>query len=163
MTNIPQTYRAFRRTPGQGTTETPLSIEQTTEKIFPDGSQLGSHEILIRIRAVSLNFRDVNILDGQYQLPTAEGAIPTSDCAAEVVTIGSAVTDFKIGDRVAPIFGLQNITGQEEDFFQSTLGGDIDGVLREYAVYEDKVLVNLPKNLSWEEVSVLQTRKGGQV
>lgn len=153
MSNIPKTYRAFRRTQGQGTLDNPLSIEQTTEKLFPDGTTLNPHDILIRIRAVSLNFRDINILDGRYQLATVEGAIPTSDCAAEVVAVGPAVTDFKPGNRVSPIIGLANLTGKEENVFHSLLGGDVDGVLREYAVYEDKVLVHLPKNLSWEEVS----------
>ena len=70
-----------------------------------------------------------------------------------MAALGSNVTDFQIGDSVAPIFSLGNITGFEDGIFShNELGGDIDGVLREYAVFEDKVLVQLPKHLTWEEV-----------
>lgn len=83
--------------------------------------------------------------------------------AAEVVAVGSAVADFKLGDHVCPIIALENITGQEENSFHSMPGSDIDGVLREYAVYEDKVLVHLPKNLSWEEVRLHKHKQGDSI
>jgi NADPH:quinone reductase-like Zn-dependent oxidoreductase len=62
------------------------------------------------------------------------------------------VKGFAIGDHVSVIFDLNNLTGHE-DGPSSALGGDAAGVLREYAIYEDKHLVQLPKSLSWEEVS----------
>ncbi|KAK3352409.1 alcohol dehydrogenase [Lasiosphaeria hispida] len=155
MATIPTTYRAFQRTAGIGMAEKPITIEPIT-RTLPNGGKLGPHDVLTRIRAVSLNFRDIAILTGRYTTGTADGGIPASDCAAEVTALGSSVTDFQVGDRVSPIFSLGNITGYEEGLFShNELGGDIDGVLREYAVFEDKVLVHLPKNLTWEEASTI--------
>ncbi|KAK1830811.1 hypothetical protein QBC39DRAFT_372367 [Podospora conica] len=54
MTTIPETYRAFRRTTGTGTTDSPLKVYATTEKTLPSG-HLGPHELLLKIHAVSLN------------------------------------------------------------------------------------------------------------
>ncbi|KAK3325066.1 alcohol dehydrogenase [Apodospora peruviana] len=157
MAAIPETHRAYRRTPGTGTAENPVSIEQTTEPTIPSGGKLGPHDVMIRIRAVSLNYRDIAMLNGRYTMNTLDSGIVASDCAAEVAALGSSVTDFKVGDRVSPIFALEYRTGNEDlevDEF-SMLGGDCDGVLREYAVFEDKVLVHLPKHLTWEEASTI--------
>ena len=131
-----------------------MRIELTTEPTLPpDG--LGPHDVLIHVRAVSLNYRDVAMLRGLYPFSMADHGIPTSDCAAEVAAVGSAVTEYAVGDRVAPIFALSNITGDEQDSaaVSTSLGGEAQGVLREYAIFEDKVLVHLPKYLTWEEVS----------
>ncbi|KAJ7107182.1 alcohol dehydrogenase [Mycena crocata] len=151
-TTIPETHRVFRRTSGA----LPLTIEKHTEKVptfKPD-------EVLIRIHAVSLNFRDIAMLDGRYPFSMQERGIPTSDCAAEVVAVGDAAAKefgFKIGERVAPIFMLNNITGQEDisKVGLRALGGDERGVLAEYATFEGKHLVRLPKHLSWEEASTI--------
>ncbi|KAJ7171608.1 alcohol dehydrogenase [Mycena crocata] len=141
-TTIPKTHQVFRRTVGA----LPLTIEKTTEKV----PAFGSNEVLIRIHAVSLNFRDVGMLDGRYPFPVQEGGIPTSDCAAEVF-------GFVIGERVAPTIMLNNLTGEEDlaAVGLRALGGDERGVLCEYAVFEGKYLVRLPKNLSWEEASTI--------
>ena len=144
---IPKTYSAFRRTTG----DLPLTIEQSTETL-PE--TLGSQDVLIKVHAVSLNFRDVGMLVGRYPFPTDERGIVASDCAAEVVQIGSDVKDFKIGDHVAPNFDLNNITGYEDGVPLLGLGGNATGVLREYAIFEAKHLVQLPKYMSWEEVSL---------
>ncbi|KAH7145809.1 alcohol dehydrogenase [Dactylonectria estremocensis] len=144
---LPATYAAFRRTVG----DLPRSIEFSSESLPRD---LGPREVLIKIHAVSLNFRDLAMLHGRYPVQTEERGIPCSDCAAEVVAIGSAVEDFAIGDRVSPIFDVTNFTGNESTP-PIALGGDIPGVLREYAVFEDRVLVHLPKYLTWEEASTL--------
>ncbi|OQD68304.1 hypothetical protein PENPOL_c003G03616 [Penicillium polonicum] len=90
------------------------------------------------------------MMNGKYPVQVIDRGIPASDCAAEVITVGSDVKDFSPGDRVAPIFDLNTITGLEDNM--QVLGGDIDGVLRQYAVFDQKVLVHLPKHLSWEEV-----------
>lgn len=83
--------------------------------------------------------------------PLVQG-IPASDCAAEVIAIGPNVSKFKIGDRVSPIFDLNALNGTEIE--KATLGGDVDGVLREFAVFDESVLVKIPGYLSWEEVSI---------
>jgi NADPH:quinone reductase-like Zn-dependent oxidoreductase len=144
---LPQTYKAFRHSKGN----TPTTLDLATEEL---PSSLKPNEVLIRIHAVSLNYRDVAMMHGNYPAKIIERCIPASDCAAEVVGIGSEVHDFQIGDRVAPIFDLKNIDGTEEESL--SLGGDVDGVLREYAVFDRNVLFHLPKHLSWEEVSIFE-------
>ncbi|KAJ5301581.1 hypothetical protein PENANT_c002G10727 [Penicillium antarcticum] len=143
---LPQTYKAFRHSKGN----TPTTLEMVTEEL---PSSLKPTEVLIRIHAVSLNYRDAAIMHGKYPAGVTEQGIPTSDCAAEVIKIGSEVDDFQIGDRVAPIFDLNNIDGTEEE--KVILGGDVDGVLREYAVFDRNVLFHLPKHLSWEEAACI--------
>lgn len=138
---MPDSYKAFRRT-ADGS-----SVEMTEEKL---PSSLQSNHVLIRIHAVSLNYRDVAMMHGKYPVQVIDRGIPASDCAAEVITVGSDVKDFSPGDRVAPLFDLNTVTGLEDNM--QVLGGDVDGVLRQYAVFDQKVLVHLPKHLSWEEV-----------
>lgn len=141
---LPTTYRAFRRTEG----DLPHTIK-LSEETLPQN--IGSHDVLIKIHAVSLNYRDVAMLNGKYPVEVEDRGIPASDCAAEVVAVGSEVTNFKKGDHVAPIFNLSVLTGHEDDAM-GALGGDVPGVLREYAVFDESVLVHLPPHLSWEEV-----------
>ncbi|KAF1847015.1 NAD(P)-binding protein [Cucurbitaria berberidis CBS 394.84] len=147
--SYPNTYRAWRRT----IPPYPLQIVSSNETL-PE--QLGELDVLIRIHAVSLNYRDVGMLrENGYPVPVEAGGISASDCAAEVVAIGSAVRGFVIGDHVAPTVDLLNLTGDERTMEQIALGGDGPGTLREYAVFEEKVLVKLPKHLSWEEASIV--------
>jgi NADPH:quinone reductase-like Zn-dependent oxidoreductase len=142
----PRTCRSFRSTEPPY----PLTVQPSTETL-PE--TLKHHDVVIRIHAVSLNFRDVAILHkGRYPAPAELRGIPASDCAAEVVAIGDGVHEFKLGDHVAPIFNMTNIDGTERDFEAVALGGDGPGVLREFAVFEDAFLVKLPQHLSWEEV-----------
>lgn len=142
---IPETYKSFRRTAG----DLPRTISPSTEQL---PRELGPHQVLLKIHAVSLNFRDVAMLHGRYPVDVIERGIPCSDAAAEVAAVGGAVSDFAVGDHVSVIFDLNNLTGRDDEPSRA-LGGDVDGVLREYAVFEDKHLVHLPKHLSWEEVS----------
>ncbi|KAF4973452.1 hypothetical protein FSARC_277 [Fusarium sarcochroum] len=146
---LPATYKAFRRTTGP----TPRTIEPSVEAM-PGQNDLGKSEVLIKIRAVSLNFRDVGMLNDRYPANFIEKGVPASDCAAEVVAIGEAVKSFNVGDRVAPIFNTLNLTG-EEDSDVSGLGGDVEGVLRQFATFDESVLVRIPSHLSWEEASTL--------
>ncbi|KAF5659970.1 hypothetical protein FCIRC_12285 [Fusarium circinatum] len=94
------------------------------------------------------------MLNGRYPVEVEEQGIPCSDAAAEVVAFGSAVKDFSTGDHVSVIFDLNNMTGYD-DKSSCALGGDTAGVLREYAIYEDKYLVQLPKYLPWEEAATI--------
>ncbi|KAF2143499.1 uncharacterized protein K452DRAFT_286328 [Aplosporella prunicola CBS 121167] len=147
MTSIPATYHAYRRTTGPS----PQTIERVTE---PTPTQLAPTAVLIRIRAVALNYRDVAMLHGAYPVPVIEGGVPASDCAGEVVKVGAGVTAVKVGDRVAPIFDLNAVEGSKEPNPRA-LGGDVDGVLRQFAVFEEKTLAPLPAYLSWEEASTV--------
>ncbi|KAH6631466.1 hypothetical protein F5144DRAFT_592470 [Chaetomium tenue] len=144
---IPETYKAFRRTTG----DLPRTIAPSTEKL---PRELGPHDVLLKIHAVSLNFRDVGMLNGRYPMEVMERGIPASDAAAEVAATGTAVKDFAIGDHVSVIFDLGHLTGDSDDPGKA-LGGDVEGVLAEYAIFEDKYIVKLPKYLSWEEGSTI--------
>lgn len=137
--SIPQSYKAFRRSRGS----LPVTLELTTEQL---PRSLSPQEVLIRIHAVSLNYRDVAMMNGKYPNPVIDQGIPTSDCAAEVVLVGFEVQDFKVGDYVAPIFNLNNMTGTEEK--AAALGGDVDGVLRQFAIFDQSVLIHLPTQIS---------------
>ncbi|PNP79498.1 hypothetical protein FNYG_07114 [Fusarium nygamai] len=144
--SMPETYRAFRRTRG----DLPRTIKLSTENV---PGELGPNDVLIKIHAVSLNFRDVAMLNGRYPMQVEERGIPCSDASAEVVAIGSTVREFATGDHVSVIFDLNNMTAYEDKSHYS-LGGDTAGV-REYAIYQDKYLVHLPKYLPWEEAATI--------
>jgi NADPH:quinone reductase-like Zn-dependent oxidoreductase len=143
--SYPDSYKSFRRTTG----DLPNTIEMSEETLL---RALDPTDVVIKVHAVSLNYRDVAMLIGTYPVPYKQQGIPASDCAAEVVATGSEVKNFKVGDSVAPIIGV----GKYEEFddgFSEALGADTEGVLREYAVFDQKHLVHLPGNMSWEEVS----------
>ncbi|KAF2088020.1 NAD(P)-binding protein [Saccharata proteae CBS 121410] len=147
MSAIPETYQAFRRTTGP----LPRTIERTTEKV---PKNLSPTDVLIHIHAVSLNFRDIAMLDGRYPIEVLEHGISASDCAASVAVVGSSVKAFAPGDHVSPIFDLNALTGEEYDN-PKALGGDAPGVLAQYAVFDEKYLVHLPKDMAWTEASTL--------
>ncbi|OBT74003.1 hypothetical protein VF21_05976 [Pseudogymnoascus sp. 05NY08] len=142
---IPQSYKAFRR----GTGTSPTTLESVTEEV----PSLKPNDVLIRIHAVSLNYRDVVMMHGKYPLPVIDHGVPASDCAAGVVAIGPEVNGFAIRDRVAPIFNLKSLDGTEDESL--LLGGDVDGVLRQYAVFDQNLLFHLPNHLSWEEAACI--------
>lgn len=116
----------------------------------------GPAEVLIRVHAVSLNYRDLMITLGRYNPNMALPRIPVSDGVGEIVAIGEDVTEVKAGQRVAGIF-MQNWldgagTAQKH---RGALGGDIDGMLAEYVVLPESGVVPIPDHLSWEEAATL--------
>lgn len=116
----------------------------------------GAAEVLIKVKAVSLNYRDLLVTLGHYNPKMSLPRIPVSDGAGEVVAIGDGVTEVKPGQRVAGIF-MQNwlegrATAQKQ---QHALGGDIDGMLAEYVVLHKSGVVAVPDHLSWEESATL--------
>jgi NADPH:quinone reductase-like Zn-dependent oxidoreductase len=114
-------------------------------------------QVLVRMRAASLNYRDLMIVAGQYPRANIEPhRVPLSDGAGEVVELGPGVSRFKQGDRVAGIFHQNWIAGDvSDDRLGSSLGGDVDGVLTEYRVFDEAGLVGLPEHLSYEEGATL--------
>src|SRR5215831_13686130 len=116
----------------------------------------GPLQVLVKVAACSLNYRDLAIALGSYRMPVKPNLIPLSDGAGEVVEIGSGVTRVKVGDRVAGCFFQRWIGGPPAaDTHSSALGGGIDGMLREYAVLEEDGIVKLPAHLSFEEGATL--------
>src|SRR5690606_28788259 len=110
-----------------------LTLIETDE---PTSLQRG--QVKVRMHAASLNYRDLMIIKGSYARATiGPGLVPLSDGAGEVVAGGPDVTRFKVGDRVAGIFHQNWISGTVSDaIVGSSLGGDIDGVLSEYRIFE---------------------------
>ncbi|SIN73332.1 NADPH:quinone reductase [Singulisphaera sp. GP187] len=116
----------------------------------------GPGQVLVRVQAVSLNYRDLLVLKGLYNKNFPRPAVPLSDAAGEVVEVGAGVTRVRVGDRVAPIFMQAWLAGElNETHGKSALGGAIDGVLAEFLVLHENGLVVLPDHLSFEEGSTL--------
>ena len=116
----------------------------------------GHRQVLVKVKACSLNFRDLGIVRGSYRMPVGENIIPLSDGAGEVVAVGPGVVRVRPGDRVAGNF-FQRWPGGEAmpDAHASALGGGIDGMLAEYAVLEEDGIVKIPAHLSLEEGATL--------
>jgi len=117
----------------------------------------GRGQVLVRLRAASLNYRDLMVATGRgARGPTPANLIPLSDGAGEVVEIGADVTRFRPGARVCPLFMQTWLGGEiEPEHVPSSLGGAIDGVLTEYAVFDQDGLVAIPEHLSFEEAACL--------
>ena len=116
----------------------------------------GPGQVLVRTRAVSLNFRDLLVVKGEYSKKLPLPIIPCSDCAGEVAAVGEGVTRVKTGDRVAGIFMQTWIEGDlTESKARSALGGAMGGVLAESVVLHENGLVKIPTHLSFEEAATL--------
>src|SRR5690606_26651105 len=111
----------------------------------------------VRVHAVSLNRRDIMMLNGQYGPEgAAAGGIPLSDGAGEVIAVGEGVTRFEVGDRVAGIFFERWIEGDRSaDSIASARGGSPGGMLSEVIVSDADSLVSIPEHLSYEEAATL--------
>jgi NADPH:quinone reductase-like Zn-dependent oxidoreductase len=117
----------------------------------------GRGQILVRMRAASLNYRDLNVAAGRAargRLPA--DLVPLSDGAGEIVKLGPEVTRVRPGDRVAGLF-MQTWHGGdlEPAHVDSSRGGAIDGVLAEYVLFDQDGVVRLPDHLSFEEGATL--------
>ena len=98
----------------------------------------GLKEVLMRVRASSLNYRDLMVLKGGGRGPTKMGVVPLSDGAGEVAAIGEGVTRVKIDDRIAGCFHPRWFGGPiKPDYLSDRLGANLDGVLAEYAVFDE--------------------------
>lgn len=115
-----------------------------------------AHEVLVRMRAAALNYRDLLIVTGRYPRQQQASIVPLSDGAGEVLEVGAAVTRFKAGDRVAGIFMQGWLHGEMQDGDgDSALGGSRDGVLCESRTFDEQRLVRLPAHLSFEAGATL--------
>jgi NADPH:quinone reductase-like Zn-dependent oxidoreductase len=116
----------------------------------------GPGEVLLRMHAWSLNYRDLLVARGAYGAPPQAGLIPLSDGAGEVIEVGPGVTRVKPGDRVAGCF-MQGWLGGEvtAEAARTALGGAIDGMLADYKVLSAEGVVKLPDGLSYEQGATL--------
>jgi NADPH:quinone reductase-like Zn-dependent oxidoreductase len=140
--------RAWCLNPGFGLEN--LRIEQRAEP------SCGPRQVLIRVRAVSLNARDVMMVRGEYNPRQQLPLIPCSDAAGEVVQAGAEVHEWRAGDRVCPIFaGLWQSGPLTHAARRSALGGPLPGTLSESFVADADALVAAPEHLSWTEAACL--------
>jgi len=113
-------------------------------------------EVVVRVRAASLNYRDLVIAKGGYPRNDTRPVVPLSDAAGEVEAVGPGVDDWTAGDRVCPNFLPQWSTGAvTEAALRGALGGGVDGVLAERVKVPARSLVRVPEHLSFEEASTL--------
>lgn len=113
-------------------------------------------QVLLKMRAWSLNYRDLLVVKGLYNPKIQMPFVPLSDGAGEVVEIGAGVTRVKKGDRVAACFMPDWIDGEvTEAKSKSALGGGGTGMLAEYMVLHENAVVPVPEHLSNEDAATL--------
>lgn len=116
----------------------------------------GRGEVLLRIKACSLNYRDLLVTKGIYNPKLNLPRIPCSDAVGEVVECGPEVRRVQAGQRVCGLFMPKWLEGELSDSkARSALGGSVDGLLAEYAVLPEEAVVVVPEHLSDEEAATL--------
>ncbi|MCI4002127.1 NAD(P)-dependent alcohol dehydrogenase [Dickeya dianthicola] len=146
MTNTAKQSRAF------GIDKT-IGIDGLSARITPIPTPAPG-EVLVQVRASSLNYRDLIVLEGNYYMPVPAGRIPLSDGAGEVVAVGQGVTRFKAGDRVTNSFFPEWIDGPFTGKY-SQYSGDVDGWLTDYRAVAADALISIPDSMGFEEAATL--------
>ncbi|GAA5814921.1 hypothetical protein MFLAVUS_008424 [Mucor flavus] len=146
---LPTTQITYRLTSKSG-------IEAIKRFEEPLNTDLDAYEVLINIKAVALNYRDLIITTGEYPLPVGDNVIPISDASGVVVKVGAAVSDLQVGDRVITNCNPNHLYGPVKDFTNG-LGNSQDGVLTQYRTFPHYGVTKLPKDshLSHEEAASL--------
>ena len=116
----------------------------------------GPGQVLVRVRAVSLNYRDLLVVSGMYPGTLPLPLVPASDGAGEVVEVGPGVHRWNVGDRVAGTFfeawGSGRLTERE---MATARGGSTQGMLAEYVSSSAEAFVRIPDHLSFDEAATL--------
>jgi NADPH:quinone reductase-like Zn-dependent oxidoreductase len=118
----------------------------------------GAGQVAVRVRAVSLNYRDLLMARGQYNPKQKLPLVPLSDGAGEVVAVGAGVKSVKVGDRVSSTFMQDYLAApvpRDGRHLKSTLGGPLDGMLAEHVVLSEQGVVPVPTHLSDVEAATL--------
>ena len=116
----------------------------------------GPGQILVRTKAVSLNYRDKLVIENKYPLPILFPMVPGSDLAGEVVAVGSGVSRFKTGDQVISLFRPKWLRGvPSHEAIRENLGGPLPGVLAEYVLLSEQGALAYPDYLTPVEASTL--------
>lgn len=118
----------------------------------------GPGEVLVRLHAWSLNYRDLMVVRGEYNPRARFPLVPLSDGAGEIVGVGDGVTRWKVGDRVCPVYASGWIDGETSvEKARTALGGGglVDGTAAEFAKFNEQGVVRIPGSLSYEEAATL--------
>lgn len=121
-----------------------------------DEPQPRAGQVLLKMRAASLNYRDLLVALGKYNPKMRLPQVPLSDGVGEVVAVGDGVTRVKVGDRVANTFFERWVAGRmTEEASRSALGGGRDGILAEYVALHEDGVIQVPEHLTDEEAASL--------
>jgi NADPH:quinone reductase-like Zn-dependent oxidoreductase len=119
-----------------------------------DRSEPGPGDVLVRIRACSLNFHDAMVIRGAF--PSADGRIPLNDGAGEVIAIGEGVDAFKVGDAVVSTFFPNWLAGEPTPAVKQAIPGEtIDGYASEYVCRPAHCFTKAPVGCTWLEAATL--------
>jgi NADPH:quinone reductase-like Zn-dependent oxidoreductase len=117
---------------------------------------VGPRDVLVRVRASSLNFRDGLVAKGLYPGPLKQQGVPLSDGAGEVVAVGDRVQRVKLGDRVAGSCWSHWIGGPFlTEYHADAIGMTQDGTLAEYLLLDENAAVLLPDYLTYNEAAAM--------
>jgi NADPH:quinone reductase-like Zn-dependent oxidoreductase len=126
-----------------------LRVVETHEADPPPG------HVTLRLHAASLNFRDLEIVEGRYGMPVPLPCIPLSDAVGTVSRVGPGVTAWQEGDRVNPLFFPDWIDGPfHPRYFARQLGGNAPGVLRQTMTLPASAVVRAPRHLGDEAATL---------
>jgi NADPH:quinone reductase-like Zn-dependent oxidoreductase len=106
---------------------------------------IDGHELLIKVRSVSLNFRDIAIATSQYPFPVKDEVVPCSDMMGEVTQVGESARGFQVGDKVVVAFDPTALYGTSENW-NNGLGGPRDSVLAEHIRISYQAAVKVPES-----------------
>jgi len=122
----------------------------------PDPSA-GPGQVLLKMKAFSVNYRDLLVVNGVGRWKPPLGRVPLSDGVGIVAATGNGISRVKVGDRVAPIFYPKWLDGRvaTEKMGQALGGAAADGVLAEYTLFDEAGLVHIPAHLTDEEAATL--------
>jgi len=124
------------------------------KQITVDDPTPGSGQVLVKLNAASINYRDFMICAGQFAPPEDLPIVPLSDGAGEIVAVGDRVTSLEIGDHVSPLFFPHWMSGDAlGDERAVSTGLEADGCLREYGVFDEQGVVKNPAHLSDEQAA----------
>ena len=115
-----------------------------------------ANEVLVRMEAASLNYRDHMLVSGELYRGVSLPIVPVSDGAGTVLEVGDAVTRFKPGDRVTTFYKSRWIAGtMRPEWEGAEIGGPFDGVMRELACFDHYSLAHVPAHLSSVQAATL--------
>lgn len=127
---------------------------ENLEQVETDRPEPGAGQVLVKFGAASINYRDYQIVKGEFAPNQPLPIVPCSDGAGEIVAVGDAVTRFNLGDRIAPLFFPNWLTGHAHGDVRAVSSGlETPGVLREYGVYDQDAIAHIAPHLTDQEAA----------